>query len=224
VEPAHIIAQLHAAGCRLIPEGERLRVKHPSALTDELRALIRQHKPALLDWLRQEHPGATEAGGGAGTPGRPSSELDGPVMTPTSHVRRRPRSPSRATAMPPPAHAPQATETTRVEPHKDDVIVEWPLDRVVHPFLEQQPEVWKREHAVCRYDRHHGYVVRFTALALEALVQYVAISSVFGTETERDHYAASLRWVIDHGACPLAHTPYHAGQAHDVLPNQLRLL
>ena len=29
--------------------------------------------------------------------------------------------------------------------------LELPLDRVVEQFIEQQPEVWKQAHLVCRY-------------------------------------------------------------------------
>lgn len=46
---AELLTMLTAAGCRLIPEGEQLRVQDPQhALTDELRQAIRQHKQELL--------------------------------------------------------------------------------------------------------------------------------------------------------------------------------
>jgi hypothetical protein len=83
-----------------------------------------------------------------------------------------------------------------------EVSVELPFDRVVQQFLEQQSEEWKQTHLVCRYDRQHGYVVGFTAEALDTVLQYVATSAVFGSEAERDHYAATLRWVVDHHASP----------------------
>lgn len=80
-----------------------------------------------------------------------------------------------------------------------DIRWELPLDRVVQQFMEQQIEAWKREHLVCRYDRDHGYIVGPTAAAVNTLLQYVTTQAVFGSETERDHYAAPLTWLVDHG-------------------------
>ncbi len=49
-----LFAILTTTGCRLIPEGERLRIQDPQhALTDDMRQAIRQHKPALLDLVEQ---------------------------------------------------------------------------------------------------------------------------------------------------------------------------
>jgi hypothetical protein len=80
-----------------------------------------------------------------------------------------------------------------------DIRWELPLDRVVQQYMEQQIEAWKREHLVCRYDRDHGYIVGPTAAAVNTLLQYVTTQTVFGSETERDHYAAPLTWLVDHG-------------------------
>jgi hypothetical protein len=80
----------------------------------------------------------------------------------------------------------------------DDGGLELPFDRVVEQFIEQQTEVWKQAHLVCRYDQQRGYVVGFTAAALDTLVEYVATCTVFGSASERDHYAATLKWVVDH--------------------------
>jgi hypothetical protein len=55
-------------------------------------------------------------------------------------------------------------------------------------------------------------------------VQYVAASAVFGSEAERDHYAATLRWRIDHGMPQGATTPDPATQGPEMLPNQGPLL
>jgi hypothetical protein len=47
--PGELVTALHTVGCRLIPEGEHLRVQDPQhALTGDLRQAIRQHKAALL--------------------------------------------------------------------------------------------------------------------------------------------------------------------------------
>jgi hypothetical protein len=52
--------------------------------------------------------------------------------------------------------------------------LETPMDHVIREFIEAQPEGWKRAHLMCRDDRQHGYVVAFTAVALDTLVQYGA--------------------------------------------------
>jgi hypothetical protein len=55
--PIELVTVLHTAGCRLIPEGEHLRVQDPQhALTDDLRQAIREHKPELLRLLAQTTP------------------------------------------------------------------------------------------------------------------------------------------------------------------------
>jgi hypothetical protein len=55
--PVELFTILTAAGCRLIPDGERLRVQDPQqALTEELRQAIRQHKPGLLAILAPRPP------------------------------------------------------------------------------------------------------------------------------------------------------------------------
>lgn len=47
-----LLRRLREAGCELQAEGDRLRVNAPKGvLTDELRSLIRQHKPELLRLL-----------------------------------------------------------------------------------------------------------------------------------------------------------------------------
>lgn len=47
-----LLRTLREAGCELQAEGDRLRVNAPKGvLTDELRSLIRQHKPELLRLL-----------------------------------------------------------------------------------------------------------------------------------------------------------------------------
>jgi hypothetical protein len=75
-----------------------------------------------------------------------------------------------------------------------DIQLAMPMDHVITPFVEAQPEAWKRAHVMCRYDQRHGYVVGLTVAALDTLVEYVATYTGFGSEAERDHYAAFLRW------------------------------
>jgi hypothetical protein len=111
--------------------------------------------------------------------------------------------------------------STDVEQH---IHLEMPLDHVMAQFVEAQPEAWKQAHLVCRYDRHHGYVVGFTAAALDTLVQYVTTQAIFGSEAERNFYASELRWRVDHDVSQPAHTPYQSAHAPEVLPNQLPLL
>jgi hypothetical protein len=72
--------------------------------------------------------------------------------------------------------------------------LEMPMDHIMMHLVEAQPEPWKREHLVCRDDQQHGSVMGFTAPALDMLVQDVATYTGFGSEEERDFYAASLRW------------------------------
>jgi hypothetical protein len=99
-----------------------------------------------------------------------------------------------------PIRAAEPTEHVRVCGGVGDGIKwELPLDRVVQQFMEQQPEEWTRAHLACRYDRQHGYVVGFTAPALDTLVRYVATSAIFGNIAERDHYTASLQWRMTQG-------------------------
>ena len=55
-----LLTTLTSAGCRLIPDGDTLRVQDPQrTLTDEWRQAIREHKPALLALLRDESPAHT---------------------------------------------------------------------------------------------------------------------------------------------------------------------
>src|SRR5262245_26587135 len=49
-----LLAQLRKHGLQLTPQGEVLLVEPRAALTDELRALIRANKPAILRELAQE--------------------------------------------------------------------------------------------------------------------------------------------------------------------------
>ena len=50
-----LFTALTATGCRLMPDGERLRIQDPQqALTDPLRQAIRQQKAALLALLTQD--------------------------------------------------------------------------------------------------------------------------------------------------------------------------
>ena len=52
MDAADALAHLEGLGLRLFAEGEALKVKaFRSALTDEARAMIAEHKPALLDLL-----------------------------------------------------------------------------------------------------------------------------------------------------------------------------
>ena len=68
--PGELVTALHTAGCRLIPEGEHLRVQDPQhALTDDLRQAIRQHKAALLALLAQPAPANDAAATVPSTPG-----------------------------------------------------------------------------------------------------------------------------------------------------------
>lgn len=48
-----LIETLFNAGCQLIPEGDRLRIKYPDgAITDDLRKSIQKHKAAILQKLK----------------------------------------------------------------------------------------------------------------------------------------------------------------------------
>ena len=52
-----VLTTLQKAGCRLIPDGEQLRVQDPErVLTDDLRQSIRQNKTALLAILKPKPP------------------------------------------------------------------------------------------------------------------------------------------------------------------------
>jgi hypothetical protein len=53
---------------------------------------------------------------------------------------------------------------------ENDIHLEMRMDQVMTEFVEAQPEGWKQAHLVCRDDRQHGYVVAFTAAALDTLV------------------------------------------------------
>lgn len=49
---AQLFQTLTARGCRLLQDGEQLRIQDPQhALTDDLRQTIRQHKATLLNLL-----------------------------------------------------------------------------------------------------------------------------------------------------------------------------
>ncbi len=52
MEPAALLQKLREAGCEIVPDGDRLRVRYPAgALTDDLREAIRQYKAELLHLL-----------------------------------------------------------------------------------------------------------------------------------------------------------------------------
>jgi hypothetical protein len=105
-----------------------------------------------------------------------------------------------------------------------DLTVELVEDRVVQQFLEAQPEAWKRDHIIIRYDRQvKTYLAGFTAPALEALFRHVATSPVFGSEAERHHYSSGLRWRANHGVTQVSFKPFQALNVPEVLPGQLRL-
>jgi hypothetical protein len=53
-----ILRRAKAAGVRLYVDAGRIVATPKSAITDELRALIRAHKPALLEVLAHDVPGA----------------------------------------------------------------------------------------------------------------------------------------------------------------------
>jgi hypothetical protein len=62
MSPADLIERLMSSGCRLRPDGAQLRIEDPEyALTDALRAAIRQHKQELLKLLRSEPANDTPA-------------------------------------------------------------------------------------------------------------------------------------------------------------------
>ena len=52
---AKILDRLHQRGIRLKAEGDRLIAESASALTDDARTLIRDHKPELLKLLDREN-------------------------------------------------------------------------------------------------------------------------------------------------------------------------
>jgi hypothetical protein len=96
---------------------------------------------------------------------------------------------------------------------KNDTQLETPMDHVIREFIQAQPEAWKQAHLVCCDDRQHGYVVGFTAPALDMLVQDGATYTGFGSEAERDLYAASLLWRMEEaglrGTSQRCHTQVH---------------
>ena len=51
---AKVLDRLHQSGIRLTAEGDRLIAESTSALTDDTRTLIREHKPELLKFLERE--------------------------------------------------------------------------------------------------------------------------------------------------------------------------
>ncbi len=55
MDAAAILRQLYAAGVRLELQGDRLSASPASRLTDDLRALIRGHKPELIAYLTEAH-------------------------------------------------------------------------------------------------------------------------------------------------------------------------
>jgi hypothetical protein len=76
---------------------------------------------------------------------------------------------------------------------ENDIQLEMPMDHVITPFIEAQPEAWTQHHLVWRDDRQHGYALTSTEAALDTLVPDVATYTRFETEAERDHYAPPLR-------------------------------
>ena len=52
---SELLSFLISEGCRLVPDGDALRVRDPNkVLNDPLREAIRTHKPRLLEELRRE--------------------------------------------------------------------------------------------------------------------------------------------------------------------------
>jgi hypothetical protein len=193
VDPAHIIGRLRAAGCRLIPEGEQLRVKHPNALTDELRALIRQHKRAILDLLRQEQ--------------RKTADAD--YHSPASD---QPQPPEER----PPGPQPVNDEVGVQLELACDRIVERFLEEF--PAWKTSPDLvfrYDRQEKV--------YLLGLKPVALQAFSQYVATCTTFSSAAERDHYAAMIKWLADHRGSRFTHELYRSANVPSVLPNQLRL-
>ena len=62
--PHDLLASLHAAGVEVVQAHDNLRLRGPEgALTPDLLAAVKQHKPALLRLLvdREAHPGSATA-------------------------------------------------------------------------------------------------------------------------------------------------------------------
>lgn len=55
MDAAAIFQRLYAAGVRLELQGDRLSASPAARLNDELRALIRAHKPELVAYLIEAH-------------------------------------------------------------------------------------------------------------------------------------------------------------------------
>jgi hypothetical protein len=53
MSPAQILDVAHAAGVRIEPDGDTLRLRAPEKPPDEILELLRKHKPAILEHLRQ---------------------------------------------------------------------------------------------------------------------------------------------------------------------------
>lgn len=61
MDAATILRKLYAAGVRLdLQQGDRLNASPASRLTDELRRLIRDHKPELVAYLTEAHQTSAE--------------------------------------------------------------------------------------------------------------------------------------------------------------------
>ena len=64
---AALIQAVHEAGGRLHPMGDRLKVRAPRPLADDLISELRAHKPALLAFLANQQPAAPPRAWVAGT-------------------------------------------------------------------------------------------------------------------------------------------------------------
>lgn len=60
MDAATILRHLYAAGIHLDLKGDRLSASPAARLTDELRDLIRTHKPALVAYLTEAHQTSAE--------------------------------------------------------------------------------------------------------------------------------------------------------------------
>jgi hypothetical protein len=69
-------------------------------------------------------------------------------------------------------------------------------------------------------DHHHAYVVGFATAALHTSVPYVVTQAVFGSEAERDHYAARLQGRIDHEVTHITGKLFQTANVPEVPPGQ----
>ncbi len=94
--PPEIVAMLAVRGITLRADGDIITARvHRGTMTDEIRALIREHKPALLDYLRAPAGWRTDVTPDGPIYSRCDAAETGPVWPepPRQRETRKPRQP-----------------------------------------------------------------------------------------------------------------------------------